>query len=524
MKNSKHRTSPFLMSAQIIKSAKDTLFNFLTAASSFVGGVILSILVARELGPELMGQYSFIVYLIALTVTIFSLGLPSTLTKYISEYAGQNDTTSASRLIVLTLKILIILSLVSSLVFIAIFSFIDNINPLLKSTQYAILAVLCIAPTLTLNVFKGILSGFQDFSYLFKVNFISTIILILTTFLVLFLNLKIAGLLAINILTNLVGIVLIYQKYKKHITSHGSNQKKFEYSKLIEIYKYLWPLTILSIIDMIVWQYSEVIFLAIFRTSKEIAFYTIPFSMSFMIMSTLPGSFIAILTPLLSNLYGKNSTESMKNVFYTSFKYVVYLVIPTCFGISIFSKDIINLFYGENFLPAHKFLTPLIISSGLGFISATGASLLYSVKKQMTILKLMSAVVFINISLDIMLIPSYGVMGAVIANVSAQLISAILTLFFAFNIYKKFAPLSDLVKPLFSASLMSLILYPLNNFSNNILWLSTSILLGVFSYLLFMIIFKSFNDIDKNILLEIGSHFPYKIKSVYNSLINKLII
>jgi len=513
------------MSEFVIKTTKNTIFNFLNTISSFLGGAVLSIIIARGLGPKLLGQYSFITYLIVLITTIFALGLPSTLTRYIAEYTGKNDQASISHLIILSLKILLILSLIASLVFFIIFNIAGDANPSLKSIQYAILATLCIAPTLIASIFRSILTGYQDFLYLLKVNIVSNTTLLVADILVILTHFNIKGLLMVNLLINVLVIILIYSKYRTFKNSYlADSQSSFNYNKLVEIYKYIWPLAIISIIDMIVWQSSEIIFLGIFRTTQEIAFYTIPFNISFMIMSALPGAFITTLVPLLSSFYGKNSVETMEKIFYTSFKLVTYLIIPICFGVSLLSKVIITTLYGNNYLTAYQFLPPLIISSGLGFIAATGSSLLYSIKKQIIILKLMAMVFLINISLDIILIPTYGIIGAVIANVSAQLTSTIFTLVFAFRVYKKYVHFSVILKPLFSASLMSLIILMILKYQNNLLGLIISIFIGTISYLIFLLVIKGLNNDDKNILLGLGEYFPSKIKPIYTIIINKLIL
>ena len=136
----------------------------------------------------------------------------------------------------------------------------------------------------------------------------------------------------------------------------------------------------------------------------------------------------------------------------------------------------------------------------------------------------MAMVFLINISLDIILIPTYGIIGAVIANVSAQLTSTIFTLVFAFRVYKKYVHSSVILKPLFSASLMSLIILMILKYQNNLLGLIISIFIGTISYLIFLLVIKGLNNDDKNILLGLGEYFPSKIKPIYTTIINKLIL
>ena len=75
------------------KLIKNISFNALNNGITLVTGFILSIVIARLLGPEDMGVYSYCSWLLGFASVFCFLGIPNTNTRYISELntTGQTD-------------------------------------------------------------------------------------------------------------------------------------------------------------------------------------------------------------------------------------------------------------------------------------------------------------------------------------------------------------------------------------------------------------------------------------------------
>ena len=79
--------------------ARNTLYNFLFRGSGLFFGFITSIVIARLLGPEKLGENSLAFWILTIVGYFVNLGLPTTVTKYISEYSGKKDYVSAGSIL-----------------------------------------------------------------------------------------------------------------------------------------------------------------------------------------------------------------------------------------------------------------------------------------------------------------------------------------------------------------------------------------------------------------------------------------
>lgn len=105
------------------------------------------------------------------------------------------------------------------------------------------------------------------------------------------------------------------------------------------------------------------------------------------------------------------------------------MAIPTAIVISVFAKTIIGLIYGEDFIEASIVLAIHIWGGVFVFLGfGSGQWLLVNNLQKYTLLRSALAVL-INLILNIMLIPNYGVVGAAIATLISQSVSSYFSYF-----------------------------------------------------------------------------------------------
>ena len=66
-------------------------YNTISNVISLLLGFILNIIIARILQPKQMGEYSYAVWLISFLSIVILLGVPNTLTKYISQFYKEKN-------------------------------------------------------------------------------------------------------------------------------------------------------------------------------------------------------------------------------------------------------------------------------------------------------------------------------------------------------------------------------------------------------------------------------------------------
>lgn len=127
----------------------------------------------------------------------------------------------------------------------------------------------------------------------------------------------------------------------------------------------------------------------------------------------LPLAFVGALYPTMSALADKPA-ELNKTLIKAEW-YLSMLAAPIVFGIFALAPEIINFFYGADFAESAPVLSVLIFVLLFIFLDFPVGSLLNATGRQAVKTGLMGGAMLINIVGNLVLVPSYGIMGAAIS-------------------------------------------------------------------------------------------------------------
>ena len=179
------------------------------------------------------------------------------------------------------------------------------------------------------------------------------------------------------------------------------------------------------------------------------------------VFSFVPTAFVTSLFPVMSRSFG-GSRDSLSKIFQKGIKFLFLLALPMATGVTLLGDKIVGLIYGPGFLLSEKPLTILIWAEFLIFLDVLLGNVLLSINKERWTMMSAGLGALLNIILNLLLIPKFGMLGAAFATFSTELF------FFVFAIYllsrygydvdiKKLVP-----KPLFATAVMSLFILKLN--------------------------------------------------------------
>ena len=136
---------------------KNSVWNFILFGSQVIFGLASSIIIARYLGPELMGEYSYLVWLTGVIIILICFGFPKILTKFISELTGSNNFDIAKAVFSKLVKIQFLISLFLTIILIFCFYFKFSYK------IYYLIVFLTITPISIATLFSATLQGLQSF-------------------------------------------------------------------------------------------------------------------------------------------------------------------------------------------------------------------------------------------------------------------------------------------------------------------------------------------------------------------------
>ena len=227
----------------------------------------------------------------------------------------------------------------------------------------------------------------------------------------------------INSLTMFVGQFVMWFYVDKSNFSFKSLEK-------LKLKKHMLPVLVLFIPQVASQIYTvlDKTMLGIYSPTVDVGYYD-QSQKIVRILLTIITSLGMVMMPRIASLTSKNQHDLVKDTLKKSFTVISFLAVPIAFGIMSVSDRFIPLFFGYEYIsviPLLKISSVLIIIIGLGNVFGTQYMIDNKKNKEYTISVCVGAVV--NFILNLILIPKYSALGAVIATVSAELSIALIQL------------------------------------------------------------------------------------------------
>jgi O-antigen/teichoic acid export membrane protein len=383
---------------------------FVTVARFFEAFIALlnNILVARMLGPDGRGKYALI-----LTIIMF-LQVPATLGVTDSNvYLLSKDKYSINNFITNSILFSIISSVFFIMLFFALYQlFIHQIVPTL--TIQEVFYPLWVLPIAVLFVYlQNILVGLGSIN-----RFIKTNILLCTSQLLFVLFFIIDFTLTVNeaIYAYLLSYVMVcvYSLWCC-IREAGAFNFKPNMELARESFNYGFKSNIGTILQTARDRF-EVILVGYFLTNTAVGYYSIAQGITDR-LKLLPKTISYLLFAEIANLEGKQGEELAVNVT----RNLLFIMSVIVFPIILFSRYIILLLYGRDFLPTQVPLCILFVSTIFSGVVFSLGSLRLGQGRPERYSYATGIALLVTIGLDGILIPYWGIIGAAIGNIMGVL-------------------------------------------------------------------------------------------------------
>jgi O-antigen/teichoic acid export membrane protein len=138
-------------------------------------------------------------------------------------------------------------------------------------------------------------------------------------------------------------------------------------------------------------------------------------------------AFNAVMLPRMSNLGAKENTSEKSRLMLISMKYVMLLALAMAFGIAAIADGFAPLFFGWEFAECGVLIKTLcLIIPFLAFQNVLTAQFLIPGRRDKIYTASAAAAALINVFANLILIPRFGALGAVISTVFAECLRCII--------------------------------------------------------------------------------------------------
>ncbi len=444
--------------------------------------LILSI--ARFLGAEGLGYYSFVFAFVGLFVLFNDLGLSTLLVREVSR--GHS---SAQKYLsnILSIKIILgVLTFAAS----AIAIFVAEDRPFII---YAVLiASLAMFFSSMKDSFLSVFQSFERMTFIASIRAIESFLIVAFSIEALLLGYGILAItlvfLCIYFLTFVASLIAVRRIVELRLSADFAIWKRF----LMQSSPF-W----LTGLFMAIYFRIDTVMLGMMRSYAETGIYNAAYRL-LDALYIIPGAFIAVLYPVMSRLH-ITGRKLLEEVYRRAFSYLLITALPMAVGATFLAERIMAFVYGSNFSAdihsAAIGLQILIWAEVFIFLSSVSGHLLNSINRQLVFTITAASAAGANVLLNLYFISRWGYIGAALTTVMTEF-GVLVSLFY---LVRRGGYRIGFFKPFLKAVVASAVMVPVIYF---LLWMHLIAIVAVSAAVYFLMIFvlKGFEKQDVDVV------------------------
>lgn len=197
-------------------------------------------------------------------------------------------------------------------------------------------------------------------------------------------------------------------------------------SDLRNMWRETMPMGISLVLSIIFFKIDSVL-LSFLRPAADLAYYALAYKVleSLLFFPAMVGG---MLMPIFSR-FGTEKAGNISPVIRTSVDLYMIGVLPLCASLWVLAPQIINILGGEAFSPAVPAMKILALALGILFFGNLFGNAIVAIGKQKLFIYIYSALIFFNVTLNLIFIPKYSFIGAAWITLACEILSTACAIF-----------------------------------------------------------------------------------------------
>lgn len=411
--------------------------------------LLASIIYARLLQPEQWGIYSLFTWMVANFALLINLGWNLTINKFVAEAAGQERPQRGA----LVFQSVVLIELIGAVLLgIIVLVFNGQIAAALghpevgRAMPLIVLGVLAMVFYTTTNM---VLIALQRYKWMSLTILLTSSISLLCGILWLLNGRGVYGLLAITATANLINAGVSLALISRELPVW--TPPRFDRELFVAMGKYVIDGTLILIMMQIVYERTEIFFLSRSQPAEQVGYYSLAVAMTNIAINSIPNIVIGPLLAMTADLYSRNDTAGMHQLFRSATRLLIFIAPPVGIGGALVAHSLIHLMYGDSYMPVAAAAMLLLPPAAVMMVGKPATSLLWGMGKQRLMLKALVLGAILNLGLDGLVIPTYGLYGAAVASSFAQTITTLYLTYICLSFLKYEFPWSTFIRATLAA-------------------------------------------------------------------------
>ncbi len=509
------------------KIAKGSIVILMGSFLYRIGGYIYKVAMANLLGPAGYGILSLTWPLQGFFIIIAGAGLPPAIAKHVSEYHAQNDAEMVKSVISIATVMMTALGLIFSVI---IFFLAEPIAVGIFGKPEAILPFQLIALITPFSVIvgamRGTFQGFYQMTNILITRAVELVFMVSVAVALVFAGFYVAGAVigtAVGFMAALAAAIYLFQRDVRNKLSSSRKllskaSPELDFSDKMRIAKMLIifsiPVVITGLAELALYDLATLVigvyypdrYAGYFNVSSTIARFPLIISMA-VATSVLPATAEAM---------SLRDHDLLKVYIRQSYRYVSFVVIPLCVGTVVFASPIINLLFGDAYLPGVVALQ--ILAAGMLFFTlyTISSSISQGLGKPRLPMYVLIAGTIMDLVLSLVLVPPYGINGAAVATTISSLFIMTTLMWNTLKLAKISLPMNEYGKIVIASLIMGAIFLP---FPKTKLLLIIGLIVSPFIYLGALALIGGLKLEDLKLLYKVGDKLG-PLSGIFNKLVD----
>lgn len=403
-------------------------------------GFFLLTYTARYLGEVEYGKYSFAMSFTSIFITLTTFGMNNLIIREIARSKERTNEYLTNVLVIrLPLSLLAFVLIVLSM----------NIMKYPRDTAYTVylFGIFNILTSLEMT-FRSIFQAYEKMEYDAIVGIIEKIILLLVVLLAIYRGYDLIKLAYVYVFVSMISVTLSIAVLFIKITKL---RPIFDLSLWKPLLIGSIPFGLNALFGILFFQISTVM-LSVFKNDAAVGIYSAAYN-PLLALSIVPTIFITAIYPAMSRLFisSKGSLETLTKL---SSNCMVIFGFPTAIGCFILADRFIKLFYADQFSASIASFQILAFFIPLRWVSSITGTFLTSTNKQGLRTLCVGISAFVNVILNVAMIPKLGYIGSSIATVLSEIFLYFMFIYFIDSYYKKLNFHKYFIRPLIASLTM----------------------------------------------------------------------
>ena len=402
--------------SEAVRAAGGGVANIAGAAFSSAARLVITLLIARLLDESAVGLYYIAIAIHDLLALVCSGGFQTALTRFVAQRLASDDEAGLRGMLHLGRVIPTVAACAVAILTAAVSGPLANgafdqppLRPLL------LLVALVLPASVFADVTLAAARGYRTMRQSAAIGlFLEPALRLLLTVVAIQLGMGITGALVALVITNYVAAV-VASIWVNRLTGRLETAPRYEARTLLSFAALSWASTVA--IDAFIW--ADTILLGLMRSPREVGLYQVATRLV-LLSAIFVMPFTQAVAPRVSDLFERNRLPELRSLYVTVTGWVVRLVILPTLVLIFFPEELLSIF-GPSFQQAAEVTVILAVGALIHATTGPSGAMLNMTGRPKWALANNVTTVFVNIVLNLVLIPSLGITGAAIAWTSSLL-------------------------------------------------------------------------------------------------------